>query len=275
MIKNLALGGSNRGLLILALVLGMVFAVLVGVYLSSLDGGEGGGSGSAATVPVVVAAVDIPPQTAITAEMVTVKEVPVDIALAGAYIETGEAVGKLTQIQIVANQQLLNSNAIDPATAQAVYGPDAPLSLVIPQGKRAFAIYVSQVASVGGLVRAGDHIDLMVSSEAGSGDAEADAGGLAPGVACVAMQDVEVLAIAQTLRRAGASADSSAIAGVPAVPDANTMTLAVTPEQTVQLAAVQKSVSDASVGKQMWVVLRPFGDHSIAAVPSCDLGTSG
>ena len=43
MIKNLAIGGgSNRLLLIFALVLGLTAAVLVGVYLSSLNDGNGG-----------------------------------------------------------------------------------------------------------------------------------------------------------------------------------------------------------------------------------------
>ena len=67
MIKNLAIGGgSNKLLLISALVLGLLCAVLIGVYLTSLEDGGGSGSTSSATVPVVVATVDIPAATTIT-----------------------------------------------------------------------------------------------------------------------------------------------------------------------------------------------------------------
>jgi len=266
MIKNIAIGGSNKALLLLALLMGLVCAVLVGVYLSGLDSNESGGGAIGASVPVVVAAADIPAQTSITAEMVTVREVPADLVLAGSFAEVAPVLGKKTQVQIVAGQQILPTNAIDANAAQEVFGPDAPISLLIPEGKRAFAIYVSSVASVGGLARAGDHIDLLSTQEVTGSD-----GDNAAVNACVVLQDVQVLAIGATLLQTGN--DASAISGVNPNPDANTMTLAVTPEQVIQLAAIQRSVSDSSVGSQMWVSLRPYGDSSVAAVPACSTAT--
>jgi Flp pilus assembly protein CpaB len=85
--------------------------------------------------------------------------------------------------------------------------------------------------------------------------------------ACYVMQDLQVLAVGQTVT--SASNDASGVAAVSTNPDANTVTLAVTPDQAMRLAAVQGSVSDGSVGKQMWVVLRQFGDHGVAGVPAC------
>jgi len=257
MIKNLAVGGSNRTLLFLALLMGLLCAALVGIYLSNLEGGGGGGSSE--SVPVVVATTDIPALATITPEMLEVSEVPVEFALAGGFTDPASVVGKKTQVAIVTGQQLLVTNAVDPALAQEAYGPDAPLSLIIPAGKRAFGVYVSKVASVGGLARAGDYVDLMLNVEDESSG---------PGItACVLMQDLQVLAVGSTVT--SASSDASGVAAVAPNPDANTFSMAVTPEQAVTLATVQQSVSDGSVGKQMWVVLRQFGDHSVAGVPAC------
>jgi Flp pilus assembly protein CpaB len=253
MIKNLAIGGSNRTLLVLALLMGLLCAMLVGIYLSNLEGGSGGGSSE--TTPVVVAAVDIPAQTTITPEMLSLTDVPIESALAGAFTDTAVVVGKKTQVAIVPGQQLLATNAVDAALAQEAYGPDAPLSLIIPEGKRAYAIYVSKVASVGGLARAGDYVDLMLSGDA------------AKGPACFVMQNIQVLAVGQTVARAGS--DASAVSAAAPNPEANTYTLAVSPGQAGQLATVQNTVSDNSVGTQMWVVLRQFGDHDSANVPAC------
>jgi Flp pilus assembly protein CpaB len=256
MIKNIAAGGSNRTLLFLALLMGLLCAALVGVYLNNLEGGSGGGSSS--TVPVVVAATDIPALTTITSDMVTLSDVPEDMVLAGAFTDPGAVVGKKTQVAIVPGQQLLTTNAVDAALAQEAYGPDAPLSLIIPAGKRAYAIYVSKVASVGGLARAGDYVDLMLNADSADGTTSS---------ACYVMQDVQVLAVGATV--ASAAPDASGVASVATNPDATTYSLAVTPEQALTLAATQRSVSDGSVGKQMWVVLRQFGDHGVAGVPAC------
>jgi Flp pilus assembly protein CpaB len=106
MIKNLAIGGgSNKLLLVFALVLGLIAAVLVGVYLSSLNG-DNGSTGSTTTVPVVVAAQDIPAATTVTAEMVVVKAVPSDLALIGAYADSTAAVGQVTQVAVQAGEQI-------------------------------------------------------------------------------------------------------------------------------------------------------------------------
>ena len=81
MIKNLAIGsGNNRALLLAALLLGLISAILIGLYLSSLDGGEGTAA-PVTTRTVVVAAAEIDPLTQITAEMLTVKAIPLDLVL--------------------------------------------------------------------------------------------------------------------------------------------------------------------------------------------------
>ncbi len=269
MIKNLAIGGSNRTML-LALVFGAICAVLVGVYLSGLNSDDSTGV-STSTVPVIVASQDIPAQTTITDAMLTVKEVPTDLVLTGSFTELTAVVGKRTQVQLVAGQQLLATNASDATDAVAQYGADAPLSLLIPEGKRGFAIYVSPVAAVGGLARAGDRVDVIVSE---THTVSSDVGDVTTSSACYAMQDIPVLATGDTLRKPVADGDSSGVAAVDPNLEAVAMTLAVSNQEAIQLAAAQQSVSDASVGKQLWVALRSFGDHSPNTdLPSCAIGS--
>lgn len=275
MIKNLSIGGSNRTMLLLALVFGAVCAVLVGIYLSGLSSDDSSGGVSASTVPVVVVAdgQSIAPQTLITADMLTVKDVPTDLVLTGGFTDVTQVVGKKAQVTLPAGQQVLTSNAIDASAAIEEFGDDTPLSIVIPEGKRAFAIYVSQVAAVGGLVRSGDHVDVIISSvttttnEAGQQSDKASA--------CYAAQDLAVLAMGSVLVKPGADGDVSAIAATDANPDATAMTLAVTNAEAVQLAAAQQGVSSGSVKNELWVVLRGFGDHSPNTdLPTCPVNTT-
>jgi pilus assembly protein CpaB len=268
MIKNLAIGGSsNRLLLIFALVLGLVCAVLVGVYLSGLED-KGGTTQSSSTVPVVVAASDIPAATVITPEMLVVKAVPADLALIGAFRQTSEAVGQTTQVQILAGEQMVPNKVASAGTATVQYGPNPPLSVIVPEGSRAFSIALSAVAAAGGLVRPGDHVDVMMTTSAGTGDQ----GQSLPSSTCYVVQNIEVLAIGSALTQATSETDANGIAASSPDEGASTMTLAVTPVQAGFLASAQGGLSGSSVSSPLWVVLRNFSDHNVASdVPACDL----
>lgn len=272
MIKNLAIGGgSNKLLLMFALLLGLVCATLVGVYLSGLNSDESdGGNATSATVPVIVAAQDIPALTTVTAEMVTVKSVPADLVLPGVFRASDDVVGQTTQVAIVTGEQVLPTKVTSTAGTISQLGQDSPLSQLIPQGYRAFSIYLSRTASVGGLARAGDHVDLLLSWDTGAFDENASSSGKA----CVVLQDVSVLAVGEFLSQTTSDGDVEGLAAVDPNGDAKQMTLAVTPQQSLQLAAFQKSVSDDSVGQQFWVALRPFSERgAVGDLPACTLNS--
>ena len=267
MIKNLAIGaGSNRTMLLLALVLGVLSAVLIGVYLSSVDNGGGTSSGGA-TVPVVVAAHDIAAGTRITDDMVSVKNIAADAVLTYAFQTTKSVVGQVTQVPLVSGEQIVPAKVTATGEALAQFGANPPLSLVVPTGMRAFSIYVSQVGAVGGLLRAGDHIDVILSSTVKSPDVQTNTS-----TACYIGQNIEVLAVAQSIKTAAAKGEAGALASSSTDPAATTATLAVTPDQAWWLAAAQANVTQNGVGRQLWVSLRPFGDKAQAgAVPVCHL----
>jgi pilus assembly protein CpaB len=267
MIKNLAIGGgSNRLLLIFALVLGLLCAILVGVYLSGL-GSSGTTPTTTTTVPVVVALQDIPPLTVVTDTMLTVKNVPTDLAVLGAFTKPSDAVGQTAQVQITAGEQVLPSKVTSAVSASTLYGNNAPLSLLVPAGSRAFSIAVSQVASVGGLVRAGDHIDIL----SGSSQATSNSGATTKASSCYVLQDVTVLAVGGTLANPESQTNAGALAATLPDPAASVMTVAVAPQDAGVLAAAQGSTGSGSVGQPLWVSLRPFGEHGPAAgnLPTC------
>ena len=268
MIKNLAIGGgSNRLLLIFALVLGLLCAILVGVYLSGLNSSDTTPTTATTTVPVVVAIQDIPPLTAVTDTMLTVKNVPTDLAVLGAFTKPADVVGQTAQIQITAGEQVLPSKVTSAVSAANLYGNNAPLSLLVPAGSRAFSIAVSQVASAGGLVRPGDYVDILSSHS----QATADPAATAKVSACYVLQDVQVLVVGATLANPKSQTNAGALAATLPDPAAGVMTVAVSPQAAGVLAAAQQSPGSGSVGQPLWVALRPFGEHGAAAgnLPTC------
>jgi pilus assembly protein CpaB len=224
---------------------------------------------------VVVAATDIPARTALTADMVVLRQVPVDNRIAGAYTDLGQVVNStVTRFPIAANEQVLPSKVVSLTGAGAQVSDS--LSFVIPQGLRGISITVSEVISAGGLVLPGDYIDIIgvFDVEFGRGsDAEKEDAYFAK----IILQNVEVLAVAQSIvntapniassEEEAAAADGAATSGqrdrvteAEPNPGAATVTLAVTQTQAQLLFL-------AEANGTLRLSVRPFGDDETPAVP--------
>ncbi|HLC28538.1 MAG TPA: SAF domain-containing protein [Dehalococcoidia bacterium] len=95
--------------------------VLLGVALAAVGCGGGGDDG----VPVVVATGYIPAGTLIEEGMVSVQEVPADLALiSGACTDTNMVVGQLTRVPLAEGEQVTGIKIGSPS--QAVLGCSAP-----------------------------------------------------------------------------------------------------------------------------------------------------
>lgn len=141
----------------LVLLLGIFLAALVFVVI--LLGGRAPGTGVVATpsapptqLPTVVAAVDIPLGTVVTAEMLTSRPLAVTVRETNVYGDPSQAIGKTTRTAITAGAQVHSTDFQNRAI---------PLS--VPTGERAFAIQVTELTGVGNLVDVGDNIDMIVS----------------------------------------------------------------------------------------------------------------
>jgi len=165
-------------------LMGAVLAVVVGVStFIYLDDGAAGAAGSetVTTVPVLVAVRNIAERTRLTAEDVELVDIPATAAHPRAFRSVDDAVDLFAASYIEAGQQILPHDV-----SQDVFG--GGLAQLVPEGRRAVSIAISNAAAAGGLVTPGDHIDVIaIFSEELRGEA---------GTAIVA-ENVEVLALSQ------------------------------------------------------------------------------
>ena len=264
-----ALGKGNKGVLTVALVLGLLSAVLVFVYLSQSGGGKEAAP-SGATKPVVVASQDIAAGTRITEDMVQVKNVSADAVVSQALTSTDTVVGSVARFPIATDEQVL-SNRVATGGITVPKGEKVPLAYIVPAGKRAMSIKVEQVISAGGLVLPGDYVDVIMVA-----DIKSD---LPPPLnetklSMTILQNVEVLAVDQEVEQVvaetsgdgttqdgsdGSVSQRAVIDRADPNPDATTVTLSVTPEEAQNLAMADEKAS-------LRLSLRPFGDEQQTSV---------
>ena len=274
MIKNQALGGrSNRALIFLGLFLGLVSAVLVVVYLSSV-GGDGGGnvSGGEAT-PVVVVSQSIPVGTRITEEMLTLKPIATDAVLTGAFVDTANVVGQVTKVPLVAGEQIIPTKVT--ATGAAIANVEnPPLAYVVPDGKRAISVEVGAAIGASGLIQPGDYVDVILITKVESTNAAEGGGSILEGgrdqIAKTILQNAQVLSVGATVTRTvlgeGEEGPPAASDNSEADPEATTVTLAVSPAHGEVLALAE--TCGENFGGRLVLALRAFGDSTPIATRS-------
>jgi pilus assembly protein CpaB len=266
-------GRANRRFLLLALLAGLVSAILVYAALSRAT--EDNGGAATITVPAVVAARDIPARTEITAGMVEVKQVPVDDRSDLAFSDPTQVVGQVTRFPIAAGEHILSTKVVALTGAAA---EDESLSFVVPPGMRGVAITVNQVIGSGGLVLPGDYVDVIavfdVEFQTGGQDATSRET-KEKFFASTVLQNVEVLAVAQTIVDAPpestaadnpeeattTSASSQRVRNTEADPnpEATTVTLGVTLDDAQKIFVAEEN-------GVLRLAVRPFGDDEIEDV---------
>jgi pilus assembly protein CpaB len=267
MIKSQALGGkSNKALIFLGLFLGLVSAALVVVYLKSAGGESGGDVSGGVLTPVVVASGDISAGTRITEEMVAVKEFTSDAVLVEAYRDTGDVVGQVTRVPLVAGEQVFPTKVT--ATGAAIADAEnPPLAYVVPEGKRAVAVEVSNVIAASGLIRPGDYVDVILTVKIEGGGGSESSAAAKDQIARTILQNVQVLSVDQDVALTAVDAGAE---GAPAVAEdseanaeATTVTLAVSPAHGEVL-----TVAEACAEPRLALALRAFGDSSTVGTRS-------
>ena len=277
MMRKTALGKGNRGVLVLALFLGLLSAVLVFVYLSQSGGGdEKSAAPSGNTKSVVVASQDIAAETRITEDMVRVKNVSSDSAVPSAFATTDLVVGSVARFPISADEQILE-NRLAGGGITVPQCDKIPLTYIVPEGMRAVAVNTKQVINAGGLVLPGDYVDVIFVAQVKTD--------LPPPldrshIAQTILQNLEVLAVQQTVEEVvpegssdgtedgdGEVAERVAVDRPDPDPEAITVTLAVTPQQA-QVLAMADVISKASDNDttDIRLSLRPFGEGEQTSV---------
>jgi pilus assembly protein CpaB len=169
---------TAKGMMGIALALSLATSGLVYNYLQGASEPT-----TKETVPVIVAKVDIPSKTKVTAEMVQIQNVPAEYMQPGAVRDGKQVIGVLAREHIIAGEQITSRRLLAEGKAAGLPG-------IIPPGKRAVTVAVSEVSGVAGLIKPGDHVDVMATFDPGTaGDFIGD----------ILLQNVPVLAVNRDL----------------------------------------------------------------------------
>ena len=111
-------------------------------------------------VKVVVAAQNIPRGKLITEDAVYLADWPKDSVPPGAFDNLEDVQNLIARTDILFNQPLMDVMLTNDRAQLTTRGSDA--ALLVPNDKRAVALPIDQMASVGYALRPGDHVDVMV-----------------------------------------------------------------------------------------------------------------
>jgi pilus assembly protein CpaB len=203
---------------ILVVVLALVFGLSAAVGISSLRN-QAPAAPPPVTVPVLVAAADIPPFAAITPDMVKIQDWPKDLAPHDALRDPKDA-----QDRPVINPLVKGEPVLDGKLAPA--GTPRGMVTKVPKGMRAFTIHTPTVeAGVAGFILPGNKVDVLLTLNGGEKDTT---GG---GSAGILLQDIQVLAVEQkVVAPAENKVDPKELKSV---------TLLVTPQEAARLTLAQ------------------------------------
>ncbi|MBD3292667.1 MAG: Flp pilus assembly protein CpaB [Armatimonadia bacterium] len=202
-------------------------------------------------VVVLAAAMDIPAYTTVTGEMLGAVEMKSNAVPSGALSSPGDAIGKISQRQIMKGQTI---TASDVGARSAKQG----LTFVIPNGMRAVTVALDPISGVGGFVFPGDRVDVLTTFEQNE-----------VAMTRTILQNVEVLAMNEQVSRptpsGGTEASDQGDGGgtedeaAPAIQQVRSATLSVTPDeaQTLLLSAFRGAVH---------LALRPREDETMVSL---------
>lgn len=183
-----------------------------------------------AKTSVVVASKDIASAAVITKDMLTTKSVSAQDAPGDAFTDPSKAVGRIAKAQIRKGEQLLQSNTSPGGDSR--YG----LAVSLPSGMRALTLDFSSDTQgrLSNLLHVGNRVDVAAVLEEDSG------GGKKVKIAELVLQNQEIVALNDSL--AGSDQTDEKDQADTKV-TYQTVTLAVTPADSLKLIAFQKKGS--------------------------------
>lgn len=189
-------------------------------------------SNQIATLPVVVAARDIPEGTTIDRLALVVAQWPSPTVPAGVYATVDSVAGRVARVTVFKGEAIVPGRLAPDGT-----GPG--LEVKIPPGKRAMSVRINDVSGVSGMIQPNSRVDILLTlSAADASDSR---------TAKVFMENMKILAMGSQVQRGD---DGRSI-------QTTVATLEVTPAEAERLAI------GASQG-QIQLVLRGYGDPDSA-----------
>ncbi len=145
------------------LVVGLLVALVAGVVaFMALSRATAQGSGSTqevVQVDVVVATGQVPVRSVLTAENLRTKKIPVNAVPEGALQQMSQAEGMITTVELFPEEVILAQRLVDPNVIPA----DGRMALVLDGDQILMAFDAGDLMSSIGVLKAGDHVDLLAS----------------------------------------------------------------------------------------------------------------
>jgi pilus assembly protein CpaB len=145
---------ANLRPFIIALAFGLIAVILVYFYIQQIQ--KRAGETEVQMARVVRAAANIPPRTTIREHMVEEVEFPANLITPDTVTEMEEILGQVS-VTAIYEQQILMTQMFREETALE------DLSRMLEEGERAVTVGVTEVSGLGGNIRPGDHVDVMVT----------------------------------------------------------------------------------------------------------------
>lgn len=260
------LARSRGRLLVVAVMLGLAAAGLTAFYMTRIT------EAADPVERVVVAKMNIPARAKITEDMLTYQQVPRGARHPEAMSTAQPFVGKVTKQSITAGEQVLLTKFFQERR-------ESGLAFVIPEGKRAVAVKVDEHKGAGGLIAAGDKVDILGSCNVNIKEKDQQAGTtITITKDAFALQNIEVLAVGQKIVGEEAQSPLSALQSkkdaaavseprAPSqAPTAKTITLALTMQQAQSVVLLEENQSCG-----IRLVLRASDDTAIQNLPEAVL----
>ena len=226
---------NSRRSIVISAVAGLLTAVFAYVWFAAKERAL---NDAGAPAPVLVAAKHIPSGTRVDVTLVEVKNVPRGFIQPGALKAPDEASGLLALAPIAAGEQVL---------ANKLASSGVTLALAVPPGKRAVTLSVDPAASVAGLLKPGDLVDVFVTVEEGQ----------SPRTSAL-IQAATVLAMGRAFSPQPAANERNWFTA--RQENEGTVTLAASPYEAEQLAHLE-------FAGRIKLVLRPPGDKDHQPLP--------
>lgn len=193
---------------------------------------------------VVIAKVDIPAGTVLKEQMLKEETISRKLLQPKAATSIERVVDRFTLVPMSKGEQVLLNKV-------SITGLEGSLSMKVPAGKRAIAIPVDSLSSVGGMIRPGDHVDIVGLVPVPGVTAEGKQ--ITQMTPMLLFQDVLILAVGQEFTTVpGAKKEERAVSP--------TVTVALTPHEANLVAFVQEQ-------SKIRLILRSPGDTQTQPIP--------
>lgn len=239
---------SNKKVLLLALLCGLLTAVALNFYLQSVKDSVT----NVKTKKVAIAAVRIPAQTLITAEKVAFKALPIEYVHGSAVSDLSQVVGYTSRAEIEAGETILQTKLAPKESTRNT------LAYTVPLGMRAISISVNEQTGVAGLLKPGDRVDVLGTVDIEITSADPNVNTVKETKTHVILQNAPVLAVGANFNASGSTGGEEQ-----AKEQGKTVTLAVPPDRMQLVAHL------ANKGK-LFLTLRAPADNSVEKRPPID-----